>query len=61
MLIVLFPFLCYDKQISSLCHSHSAYNISLYIHAGGYLGSVIFDRYNMKILVVVEFIFVIFI
>jgi len=50
-MIVLFPFLCYDKEISSICHSHSAYNISLYLHAGSYLGSVIFDRYDIFLVV----------
>jgi hypothetical protein len=47
-MIVLFPFLCYDKGISAICYHHSAYNISLYIHAGAYLVSVVFDRYDKK-------------
>ncbi|CAF4830670.1 unnamed protein product [Rotaria sp. Silwood1] len=42
--IVLFPFLCYDKRIADVCDHHSPYNISLYIHAGFYIISVIFDR-----------------
>ncbi|UJR25723.1 hypothetical protein I4U23_007075 [Adineta vaga] len=42
--IVLFPFLCYDKNIKQICDNHSPYNIALYIHAGSYIISVIFDR-----------------
>jgi hypothetical protein len=45
-MIVLFPFLCYDKQIPKICGYHSAYNIALYIHAGAYFVSVGFDRYD---------------
>ncbi|CAF2872012.1 unnamed protein product [Rotaria sp. Silwood2] len=35
--IVLFPFLCYDKRIADICDHHSPYNVSLYIHAGFYI------------------------
>ncbi|CAF1088274.1 unnamed protein product [Adineta steineri] len=43
--IVLFPFLCYDRKIETeICRYHSPYNISLYIHAGAYIVTVAFDR-----------------
>ncbi|CAF0894608.1 unnamed protein product [Rotaria sordida] len=44
IVIVLFPFLCYDKRIADICDRHSPYNISLYVHAGFYVVCVIFDR-----------------
>ncbi len=46
IIIVLFPYLCYDKNLTKLCDHHSVYNISLYIHASTYFISVVFDRYG---------------
>ncbi|CAF1059375.1 unnamed protein product [Adineta ricciae] len=42
--IVLFPYLCYDRNIHQICDNHSPYNIALYVHAGNYIVYVIFDR-----------------
>lgn len=42
--IILLPYLCYNRNISNLCNQYSAYNISLYIHVGAFFLSILFDR-----------------